>query len=78
MSVLFLVTFFLFLVVFVDQLKPSGVKLPVRFGPALRELFSPPGRSLRLSEVALPSDEDRQCVLTTLWAEGLVTVCCED
>lgn len=54
--------------------KPSGVKFPVPFRGALKELFFLPGRTVKASELATSSDEDRQCILTTLWAEGLIRV----
>eukprot|EP00731_Ephydatia_muelleri_P000368 Em0001g368a len=57
-----------------QECKPSGVKFPVPFRGALKELFFPPGRTVKASELATSSDEDRQCILTTLWAEGLIRV----
>lgn len=56
------------------QKKPSGVKFPIHFGVALKELFSSPGRCIQASKLAASNDEDRQCILTTLWAEGLIRV----
>ena len=57
-----------------QECKPSGVKFPIHFGVALKELFSSPGRCIQASKLAASNDEDRQCILTTLWAEGLIRV----